>query len=103
LSESGFACLTMTTSDEQRLALLRANDEHRDWRSLDDRRFCVRCTRVFDGREVAIANQNGNDDHVLRCPTEDCDSTPLHWLSYGRENGGVPQVRRQQIPYLREF
>ena len=95
-------CLTTLIPDQDRLTLLRAGDDHRDWRSLDDQRFCLRCTRVFAGREVEIVGGAGGGP-VLRCPTEGCDSTTLHWLFCGRGRGERRRPRRRQIPCLREF
>lgn len=70
-------------SDEERLALLREGDRYRRWRSLDDRRVCIRCARVFSGREVVLVS-TGDGRSELRCPTGDCDALPLHWLFCGR-------------------
>lgn len=93
MNDRNLAGLTKEILDKERLARLRDGDGHRTWRSLEDRRFCVRCTRVFNGHEVEIANQNGSDE-VLRCPTEGCDSTPLHWLFCGREPGPPAALER---------
>ena len=67
---------------EQRLAILQKNDGHRAWHTLNDRRFCIRCTRVFDGNQVRIATRS-DGSHALSCPTEGCDSSSLHWLFCG--------------------
>ncbi|MBA2436254.1 MAG: hypothetical protein M3480_09430 [Verrucomicrobiota bacterium] len=67
---------------EERLAQLREKDEYRSWHSLGDHRFCVRCTKVFSGREVQIESDLAGN-WQLRCPTSGCDSWPLHWLTCG--------------------
>jgi len=68
----------------ERLALLQSLDHQRAWRSLSDRRLCVRCTKSFRGWDVKV--QRASDgSYELRCPTEGCDSSPAHWLYYGSE------------------
>jgi hypothetical protein len=74
--------LTPEPSPSERLEILQQTDGHRAWRSLHERRFCVRCTKVFNGYEVKIAIQ-GNGHHQLQCPTDGCDSMPIHWFFYG--------------------
>ncbi len=67
---------------DERLAILRKQDNSRSWHSLDDERVCLRCTKVFTGHEIVIATQ-ADERFELRCPTEGCDSIPLHWLYHG--------------------
>ena len=64
---------------EQRLAILRAADPERTWYSLDDKRVCAVCDRIFGGRQVEIQrDQRGR--FILRCPTPACPSTMGHWF-----------------------
>lgn len=72
------------TSSQERLNFLREHDPCRAWGSLHDRRVCVRCTRVFDGHELLIVENEGDGGPRLHCPTPDCDSLPVHWLFCGR-------------------
>ena len=65
-------------SSEDRLELLRKNDAHRKWYSLDDKRVCVLCDRVLTGRQVEI--KRARHGATLRCPTEGCESTPNDWF-----------------------
>ena len=65
-------------SSEGRLELLRKNDPHRKWYSLDDKRVCVLCDRVLTGRQVEITH--GRRGATLRCPTDGCESTPNDWF-----------------------
>lgn len=90
------ASLTKEISAEERLARLQKGDRHRAWRSLDDRRACLRCARAFTGHEVELVTMAGGQ-RELHCPTIDCDSTPLHWLFCGREPGapGAARMRRR--------
>jgi hypothetical protein len=64
---------------EQRLDILRASDGERQWDSLNDKRACVVCERIFKGRDVQIRrDQRGR--YLLHCPTEDCCSVVGHWI-----------------------
>ncbi len=94
-----------TTNEEaaaERLAILRRNDHDRTWISLDDRRCCVRCAKVFSGREILITPRK-DGKHELHCPTEDCDSFPIHWFFQGSGNGQTvkePILRRIEVGFL---
>jgi hypothetical protein len=74
--------LTPEPSPSERLAILQQSAGNRVWRSLYERRFCVRCTKVFSGYEVKIVIQ-GEGHYQLQCPTDGCDSTSIHWFFYG--------------------
>lgn len=67
---------------EDRLSILRTEDQFRRWYSLDDERACILCERKFNGRQVEI-RRFANGKHELRCPTEACDSGPHQWVYPG--------------------
>ena len=67
---------------EERLTLLRAADQFRQWASLDDERVCVLCERKFSGRQVGISRGRGGRVH-LHCPTENCSAGPNQWVYPG--------------------
>jgi hypothetical protein len=67
---------------EDRLSILRAEDQFRRWNSLGDERFCILCEKKFNGRQVEI-RRFANGKHELRCPTEACDSGPHQWVYPG--------------------
>jgi hypothetical protein len=71
-------------STTERLAILQTLDHHRRWRSLNDRRLCVRCTKPFNGFEILLQRQPDGSYHAA-CPTPGCDSHPQHWLFYGSD------------------
>lgn len=76
------AFVTLKLPDEERLAILQQDGDYRTWVSLDERRYCVRCTKSFNGHEVRIGiRPDGGQE--LHCPTTDCDSLPLHWFFCG--------------------
>ena len=67
---------------EDRLSILRAGDQFRTWKSLDDQRVCILCERKFNGHKVEIM-RCGDGSYELHCPTEECDSGPHQWVYSG--------------------
>jgi hypothetical protein len=67
---------------EDRLSILRAEDQFRRWNSLDDERFCILCERKFSGHQVEV-RRFANGKHELHCPTEGCHSGPHQWVYPG--------------------
>ena len=59
----------------EKLIALREADGFRKWYSLDDRRVCVLCDRVINGRMIDIW-QETNGSYRLHCPTPGRRSTP---------------------------
>jgi hypothetical protein len=67
---------------DERLWVLRAEDQCRCWNSLDDERYCIVCERKFSSRQIEIRSF-ANGKHGLRCPTEGCNSRPHQWVYPG--------------------
>jgi hypothetical protein len=67
-------------SPHDRLRVLRETDLERRWYSVDDKRICLVCERVIDGRDIRISG--GPDKYHLGCPTQDCPGNFSHWLLY---------------------
>jgi hypothetical protein len=66
-------------SDADKLDALCRLDQFRQWRSLDERRYCLVCGKIITGRQIQVA---GGTDGPLRlsCPTERCNSIPMDWV-----------------------
>jgi len=64
---------------EERLDVLRAVDTERTWYSLDDKRICTICDRIFTGRQISIT-ATGVARFSLHCPTQGCPSDKRHWF-----------------------
>ena len=64
---------------EERLAILKAADSARKWYSLDDKRVCVICDRVFTGRQIDIQSDR-KGRYFLACPTPACPSNINQWF-----------------------
>ena len=79
--------LTMTLSplvtlpDADKLDVLRRLDQFRQWRSLEEKRFCLVCGKIITGRQIQVAGgTRGNGPLRLSCPTERCNSIPMDWV-----------------------
>ena len=67
-------------TDADKLAALRLQDQFREWRSLDDERYCLVCGKIITGRQIRVAGSaDGNGPPGLSCPTEQCNSIPMDW------------------------
>jgi hypothetical protein len=78
---------------EERLDILRRADCIRKWDSLDDRRICVICERVFTGRQIEI-HRDHRGRYKLECPTEGCPSFVAHWFYVGNAAHAATRVLR---------
>jgi hypothetical protein len=68
-------------SDSDKLDALRQLDQFREWRSLDDKRFCLVCGKIITGRQVQLTGGTGGNGPLrLSCPTERCNSIPMDWV-----------------------
>jgi hypothetical protein len=73
--------ISIHVTPDDKLHVLRRLDLRRKWKSLDDRRFCLSCKTVFNGREVEIAGGTRPLGPLrLICPTENCPSVPADWV-----------------------
>jgi hypothetical protein len=63
------------------LDALRRLDQFREWRSLDEKRYCLVCGKIITGRQVQVAGgTRGNGALRVSCPTERCNSIPMDWV-----------------------
>jgi hypothetical protein len=68
-------------ADADKLNALRRLDQFREWRSLDDKRYCLVCGKIITGRQIQVAGSTaGNGSLGLSCPTEQCNSIPMDWV-----------------------
>ena len=71
----------ITLSNVDKLDALRQLDQFRQWRSLDEKRFCLVCGQIITGRQIKVAGgTRGNGQLRLSCPTERCNSIPMDWV-----------------------
>jgi hypothetical protein len=68
-------------SDQKKLEALRRLDQFRQWHSLDQKRYCLVCSKLISGRQIQVAGgTRGNGPLRLSCPTERCNSIPMDWV-----------------------
>lgn len=68
-------------SDDEKLEALRVLDRFRQWRSLDDKRYCLVCGKIITGRQIQVDGvTRGNGPLRLSCPTESCNSISMDWV-----------------------
>jgi hypothetical protein len=68
-------------SDTDKLDVLCRLDQFRQWRSLEEKRFCLVCGQIITGRQIQVAGgTRGNGSLRLSCPTESCNSIPMDWV-----------------------
>ena len=61
--------------------MLRRLDKFRQWRSLDDNRYCLVCGKLVSGRQIQVTGgTRGNGALQLSCPTEKCNAIPMDWV-----------------------
>jgi hypothetical protein len=71
----------VTLSEMDKLDALRRLDQFRQWRSLDEKRFCLVCGKIVTGRQIQVeGGTRGNGALRLSCPTERCNSIPMDWV-----------------------
>jgi hypothetical protein len=71
----------ITLSEVDKLDVLRRLDQFRQWRSLDEKRFCLVCGKIITGRQIqVVGGTRGNGPLRLSCPTERCNSIPMDWV-----------------------
>ena len=80
-----FRAVALTTStrlsDGEKLEVLRRLDQFRQWRTLDEKRYCLVCGKVISGQQIQIAGgTRGKGPRQLNCPTEGCNSIPMDWV-----------------------
>ena len=84
-------------SDADKLHALRQLDQFREWRSLDDQRYCLVCGRIITGRQIKVtAGAGGNGKLRLSCPTEQCNSIPMDWVLPTDENLALANAATSQ-------
>jgi hypothetical protein len=72
---------TVKLSDQEKLNILRRLDQFRQWRSLDEKRYCLVCGEIITGREInVIAATRANGPLRVTCPTEHCNAMPMEWV-----------------------
>jgi hypothetical protein len=84
MQKDGFAVSGLSSSmlsDEEKLDIMRRLDQFRQWRSLDQKRYCLVCGEMITGREIqVIESACGETPLRIVCPTKHCDAVPIEWV-----------------------
>jgi hypothetical protein len=73
--------LPITLSDADKLDVLRALDQFRQWRSLDEKRYCLVCGKIITGQQIEVMGGTRSEGPLrLSCPTAQCNSIPMDWV-----------------------
>ena len=68
-------------SAPEKLEVLQRLDRYRKWQSLEDKRYCLACGRVIEGRDIlVVGGTRGTGPLRLVCPTQGCHSIPMDWV-----------------------
>src|SRR6266705_1107519 len=68
-------------SDGDKMEMLRWLDQFRQWRSLDEKRYCLVCSKIITGQQIqVIGGTRGTGPLRIICPTPDCHSIPMDWV-----------------------
>ena len=71
----------ITSSEAAKLDALRQLDQFRQWRSLDDKRYCLVCGNIITGRQVNVwAGTRDGARLRVSCATDGCNSIPMDWV-----------------------
>ena len=68
-------------SGAEKLEILRRLDRYRKWHSLDDKRYCLACSQIIEGRDIlVVGGTRGTGPLRLICPTRNCHSIAMDWV-----------------------
>ncbi len=88
-------------SDKDKLEALQRLDQFRQWRSLDEKRYCLVCSRIITGRQIqVIGGTRGSGPLRIICPTERCNSIPMDWVRPTNEvlaNFAIREAQRRDV------
>jgi hypothetical protein len=68
-------------AEKDKLQVLQRLDHFRTWRSLDEKRYCLVCSKIITGEQVrVIGDTRGNEPLRVICATNGCHSIPMDWV-----------------------
>jgi hypothetical protein len=68
-------------SDSDKLEILQRFDRYRKWRSLEEKRYCLACRQIIEGRNIqVVGGTRGTGPLRLICPTPNCHSIAMDWV-----------------------
>jgi hypothetical protein len=68
-------------AERDKLQVLRRLDHFRIWRSLDEKRYCLACSKIISGQQIqVIGGTRGTGPLRIICPTPGCPAIPMDWV-----------------------
>jgi hypothetical protein len=68
-------------SGREKLEVLQRLDRYREWRSLEEKRYCLVCGKIIAGHDIqVIGGTRGAGPQRLICSTRGCYSIPMDWV-----------------------
>ena len=68
-------------SGAYKLEILQRLDRYRKWQSLEEKRYCLACGQIIEGRDIqVVGGTRGTGPLRLVCPTRACHSIPMDWV-----------------------
>src|SRR6267143_5632230 len=68
-------------SGADKLEILQRLDRYRKWQSLEDKRYCLACGQIIEGRDIlVVGGTRGTGPLRLICATRNCHSIPMDWV-----------------------
>jgi hypothetical protein len=68
-------------SGAEKLEILQRLDRYRKWQSLEEKRYCLACGQIIEGRDIlVVGGTRGTGPLRLICPTRNCHSIPMDWV-----------------------
>ena len=68
-------------SGAEKLETLQRLDRYRKWQSLDEKRYCLACGQILEGRDILVVGGTpGTGPLRLICSTRNCHSIPMDWV-----------------------
>jgi hypothetical protein len=68
-------------SGAEKLEILQRLDRYRKWQSLEEKRYCLACGQIIEGRDIqVVGGTRGTGPLRLICPTSNCHSIPMDWV-----------------------
>src|SRR5437667_2474492 len=68
-------------AERDKLQVLQRLDHFRTWRSLDEKRYCLACSKIISGHQIqVIGGTPGTGPLRIICPTPGCPAIPMDWV-----------------------
>src|SRR5213596_3156384 len=75
------ALASLELAEKDKLQVLQRLDQFRTWRSLDEKRYCLSCSKIITGEQIqVIGGMRGTGPLRIICPTPNCHSIPMDWV-----------------------